>query len=141
MVRNEGPPDWMQERESERESRGHRQQPAAYIKSDISQVRRQWSPTPDLGRKDDAGEMEFPQSVITGVKIIAGLMLLNTWFAFSFGMVSLFEPAGTEMQDSFSGRTYSEVSISDYFSFWRVFISGIIAIALSAITWKVVSDS
>lgn len=125
MARNEGSPDWMRQEYAERDTRGSRQQPHSYVTSDLS-------PLHAAAREESVA---FPRSVITGVKIIAWLMLLNTSIGVAFVMVSLFPPSGTETGFG------SVVTAGDYFSIGRIFVSLVVGLIIAIGVWKIVETS
>lgn len=124
MARNEGPPDWMREEYRQQESRGNRAQVQSYVKTDLS----------SLHAEERLRDSAFPKSVVTGVKIIAWLMLLNTSIGAAFVVVSMFPPRGTELGFG------TVVTFDDYFTFGRMLISLILGVLLAIGIWKIVDS-
>lgn len=129
-------PAWMSAgKDSKGEPVGSRSQPQNYVKTNMAQseTRTTW---PRDRREHDAS---FPSSVVTGVKIIAWLMLLNTCIGAAFMLVSMVTPEGTSFRGTY-GTEFNEVTLADYFTTGRLLISTGIGILLSVIVWKIVEE-
>lgn len=125
MSTSESPPNWMQGGPQQRQPRGRTQQSTSYVKADLR----------SLHEEERMAASSFPQSVVTGVKIIAWLMLLNTSIAGSFIVVSMFPPRGTETGFG------TVIAAEDYFSIGRILISLVMGVIIAIGVWKVVEAS
>lgn len=119
-------PRWIEEERSDRVARAASVQPSTYIKSDLSGF-----PAPATEQTNSRSSV--PASVVKGVKIIAWLLMLNTFIGTGFVIVSMFEPEGTT---SSLGTTI--VTLDDYLTPIRSLISLAIGVGLSVLLWNLV---